>query len=194
MKINRRRNLLKARYLSWSAGFTLMEALVGIAILTTTVAMSLQLSNSTNTGMRRSNRRAKTDSAIAHRLEEIRHCALFYKMKNSVKENPNEPDCRLLLLKYTEQLNYPDTTNANAFDAECSNNNMGSGFKTYLSNNATNITKSFNLQDYDNTADSIPITLTTNAVGNQLQISLVAESIPITVQSTIVPYALGWCQ
>ena len=58
---------------SLSAGFSLLEVLAAALILGITAAISISLGNSTNDGMQRSSLQAKTDSAIARRIEEIRH-------------------------------------------------------------------------------------------------------------------------
>ena len=98
-----------------SDGFSLPELMVSSVILAGVVAASAQLSSSTADGMRRSSLRAKTDSAMARRMEEIRHCAFFYLIDNNLKNNPNQSDCRLLQLNIAEQLKYPDSSKTVTF-------------------------------------------------------------------------------
>lgn len=177
-----------------SEGFSLPELLISSAILAGVVATSAQLSSSTADGMRRSSLRAKTDSAMARRMEEIRHCAFFYLIDNSLINNSNQSDCRLLQLNIAEQLKYPDSSNIDTFKSHCDNNTLSTGLKAYLSSNQENLTTSFNLQDYDQTATSVPITTEITSSGNLLQVTLAADTIPATIQSTIVPHAQGWCR
>ena len=177
-----------------SDGFSLPELMVSSVILAGVVAASAQLSSSTADGMRRSSLRAKTDSAMARRMEEIRHCAFFYLIDDSLKNNPNQSDCRLLQLNIAEQLKYPDSSKTVTFKSYCDNSTLSTGLKAYLSSNQENLTTSFNLKDYDQTATSVPITTEITSSGNLLQVTLVADAISATVQSTIVPHAQGWCR
>ena len=177
-----------------SDGFSLPELMVSSVILAGVVAASAQLSSSTADGMRRSSLRAKTDSAVARRMEEIRHCAFFYLIDNNLKNNPNQSDCRLLQLNIAEQLKYPDSSKIDTFKIYCDNSTLSTGLKAYLSSNQENLTTSFNLKDYDQTATSVPITTEITSSGNLLQVTLVADAIPATIQSTIVPHAQGWCR
>ena len=177
-----------------SDGFSLPELMVSSVILAGVVAASAQLSSSTADGMRRSSLRAKTDSAMARRMEEIRHCAFFYLIDNSLINNSNQSDCRLLQLNIAEQLKYPDSSNIDTFKSHCDNNTLSTGLKAYLSSNQKNLTTSFNLNDYDQTAKSVPITTEITSSGNLLQVTLAADSIPARIQSTIVPHAQGWCR
>ena len=177
-----------------SDGFSLPELMVSSVILAGVVAASAQLSSSTADGMRRSSLRAKTDSAMARRMEEIRHCAFFYLIDNTLKNNPNQSDCRLLQLNIAEQLKYPDSSKTTTFKSYCDNSTLSTGLKAYLSSNQENLTTSFNLKDYDQTATSVPITTEITSRGNLLQVTLVADAIPATIQSTIVPHAQGWCR
>lgn len=177
-----------------SEGFSLPELLISSAILAGVVATSAQLSTSTADGMRRSSLRAKTDSAMARRMEEIRHCAFFYLIDNSLINNSNQSDCRLLQLNIAEQLKYPDSSKTDTFKSYCDKSALSTGLKAYLSSNPENLTTSFNLQDYDQTAKSVPITTEITSSGNLLQVTLAADAIPVTIQSTIVPHAQGWCR
>ena len=177
-----------------SEGFSLPELMVSSVILAGVVAASAQLSTSTADGMRRSSLRAKTDSAMARRMEEIRHCAFFYLIDNSLKNNPNQSDCRLLQLNIAEQLKYPDPSKTDTFKSYCDTSTLSTGLKAYLSSNRENLTTSFNLRDYDQTAKSVPITTEITSSGNLLRVTLSADAIAAKIQSTIVPHAQGWCR
>ena len=60
------------------------EMMVSSFILATFVTLGTQLTNSTTDGMKRTNLRSKLDSAMALRMEEIRHCAFFYLLDSSL--------------------------------------------------------------------------------------------------------------
>ena len=60
------------------------EMMVSSFILATFVTLGTQLTNSTTDGMKRTNLRSKIDSAMALRMEEIRHCAFFYLLDSSL--------------------------------------------------------------------------------------------------------------
>ena len=176
------------------AGFALPDVLIGSVIMSTAVAMSAQLGNSTARGMNRSNIRAKTDSAIARRMEEIRHCSFFFNSASNIKENPSATDCRDFRPNLAETLHYPEESDRTAFETACSGSLMGNELKGYLQGNTTNLLNDFNVQDYDSDAPSVAITTSATAVGNQLNVSIVASAIPLRVESTIVPHAQGWCK
>ena len=181
------------------AGFALPDVLIGSVIMSTAVAMSAQLGNSTARGMDRSNIRAKTDSAIARRMEEIRHCSFFFNSASNIKENPSATDCRDFRPNLAETLHYPEESDRTAFETACSGSLMGNELKGYLQSNTTNLLSDFNLQDYDSDAPSVVISTEATLdpdpkLGNQLNVSIVASAIPLRVESTIVPHAQGWCK
>ena len=59
-------------------GYFLPEVMIGSVILASAVSMTAQLSNSTLNGMQRMNQRARLDSAMAARMEEIRDHAFSH--------------------------------------------------------------------------------------------------------------------
>ena len=58
-----------------NGGYSLAEVMIGSVILASTVSMTVQLSNSTLDGMQRMDQRARLDSAMAARMEDIRDAA-----------------------------------------------------------------------------------------------------------------------
>ena len=175
-------------------GFALPDLLIGSVIMSTVVAMSAQLGNSTAKGMDRTNLRAKTDSAIARRMEEIRHCSFFFNSAADIRENPNATDCRDFRLNLAESLHYPEESDRAAFETACSGSLMGNELQGYLQSNSTNLLNDLDLQDYDSTAPSVTINTYTTATGNQLNVRIEANAIPLKVESIIVPHAQGWCK
>ena len=171
---------------SRSSGFSMPELMISSFLLATFVTLGTQLTNSTTDGMRRTNLRSKVDSAMALRMEEIRHCAFFYLLDSSLLIEGD--DCRTHTFDLTQQLSYELDTLAPL----CAANTIGTSFANHLSNNY--IGGNFNLQDYDSSADSEIIQTTLTPAGNQLKVLLSATSIPLKIQSTIVPHAQGWCR
>ena len=171
---------------SRSNGFSMPELMVSSFLFATFVTLGTQLTNSTTDGMKRTNLRSKVDSAMALRMDEIRHCAFFYLLDSSLLIEGE--DCRSHTFDLTQQLSYKLDTLAPL----CAANTIGNSFSNHLSNNG--LGGNFNLQDYDSSADSETIETILTPAGNQLRVSLSATSIPLSIQSTIVPHAQGWCR
>ena len=169
-----------------SSGFSMPELMVSSFLLATFVTLGTQLTNSTTDGMKRTNLRSKIDSAMALRMEEIRHCAFFYLLDSSLLVEGE--DCRSHSFDLTQQLSYDLDT----LSPLCAANTIGTSLSSHLSGEG--LSGNFNLQDYDTKADSEIITSTMTPSGNQLRVSLSATSIPLSIQSTIVPHAQGWCR
>ena len=171
---------------SRSSGFSMPEMMVSSFILATFVTLGTQLTNSTTDGMKRTNLRSKLDSAMALRMEEIRHCAFFYLLDSSLLVEGE--DCRSHSFDLTQQLSY----DLDSLAPLCSANTIGTSLSSHLSTEG--LGGNFNLQDYDDAADSEIIQATLTPAGNQLKVLLSATSIPLKIQSTIVPHAQGWCR
>jgi len=163
-------------------GFSIPEVLIGSVILASAVTMTAQLSNSTVDGMKRMDLRSKLDSALAARMEEIREQAFQLHCESGC-----EPS------QLTNQLKYNTTT----IKPLCETNTLGSSLLSTLSNAGLN--QDFNLRDYDDTdttttpSPSILIQSTLNASGNLVTVSFTEPNTPLTITSTIVPHAQGWC-
>lgn len=181
---------LKARKNTFN-GFSVTELILSSVIFATLVITCANLWNSTTRGMNRSSLRNKVDSAIALRMEEIRHCALFYKLDNSSKVDDTESDCRLMEIDRAETLSYSPG------DTECENGEIGDGFEDYLEDNDPDLLDDFDLNDYDSNAESVAIEFDPEPDDeeNRLIITLTSSpaGIPVTVQTSVTPAAHGWC-
>ena len=162
------------------------EIMVSSFILATFVTLGTQLTNSTTDGMTRTNLRSRLDSAMALRMEEIRHCAFFYLLDSSLLTEGD--DCRSHSFDLTQQLSYDLDT----LEPLCAANMIGMSFSNHLSEEG--LSGNFNITDYESSAESESIETTLTPTGNQLRVSLSASSIPLKIQSTIVPHAQGWCR
>lgn len=168
------------------SGFSMPELMVSSFILATFVTLGTQLTNSTTNSMKRTNIRSKLDSAMALRMEEIRHCGFFFLLDSSLLIEGD--DCRSHNFDLTQQLSYDLAT----LTPLCASNTIGRSFSDHLS--AEGLNNDFNLRDYDETAESEIIKSTFTPTGNQLRVSLLAPSISLTIHSTIVPHSQGWCR
>ena len=168
--------------LQFSTGFSLPEVLIGSVILASAVTMTAQLSNSTVDGMKRMDLRSKLDSAMAARMEEIREQAFQLHCQSSC-----EPS------QLTKQLKY----NTTAIKPLCETNTLGTSLLSALSQ--ADLNHDFNLRDYDDTdttttaSPSIPIQSTLTASGNLVTATFTEPNTPLSITSTIVPHAQGWC-
>ena len=169
-----------------SSGFSMPEIMVSSFILATFVTLGTQLTNSTTDGMKRTNLRSKLDSAMALRMEEIRHCAFFYLLDPLLLTEGD--DCRSHSFDLTQELKY----DLDKLAPLCAANTIGTSFSNHLSEEQ--LDGNFNIKDYDSTAESEIIESTFTPLGNQLRVSLSASSIPLSIESTIVPHAQGWCR
>ena len=159
-------------------GYSLPEVMIGSVILASAFTMTAQLSNSTMDGMQRMDRRSRLDSAIAARMEDIRDAAFRHLCIQGCDND-----------ELTQQLKY-DLTSLKDL---CDETNLGSSLETALTT-ANLGTGTFNLRDYDPTGESIPIDSTVTASGNQVNVTLSERSTGLSVTSSIVPHAQGWCR
>lgn len=161
-----------------SDGYSLPEVMIGSVILASAVTMSVQLSNSTFDGMQRMDQRARLDSAMAARMEDIRDAAFRHLCIQGCDD-----------AELTQQLKYNLTT----LRPLCETTGLGESLKTALT--ASNLgTGSFNLTDYDPRAESTQISSTVTASGNQVNVSLSESSTGLNVTTSVVPHAQGWCR
>lgn len=161
---------------SYFAGYSLPEVMIGSVILASAVSMSAQLTNSTINGMQRMNIRSKLDSAMAARVEDIRDAA-FRHLCIQGCENDD----------LTQQLKYDLAT----LKPLCESSGLGSSLLAALSTNG--LTNNFNLTNYDLAADSVPISSDITASGNQVNVMLNEPNSGISVNTTVVAHAQGWC-
>jgi type II secretory pathway pseudopilin PulG len=159
-------------------GYSLPEVMIGSVILASTVTMTAQLSNSTLDGMQRMDQRARLDSAMAARMEDIRDAAFRHLCIQGCEND-----------ELTQQLKYNLTT----LRPLCETTELGNSLETALT--ASNLgTGIFNLTDYDPTAESTPISSTVTASGNQVNVTLSESNTGLSVTTSVVPHAQGWCR
>lgn len=161
-----------------SSGYSLPEVMISSVILASAVTMSVQLSNSTVNGMQRMDQRARLDSAIAARMEDIRDAAFRHLCIQGCDDS-----------QLSQQLKYDLTTLKDL----CDKTDLGQSLETALSTSNLG-SGTFNLTDYDPTADSIEIQSTVTASGNQVNVLISEASTGLSVSTTIVPHAQGWCR
>ena len=152
--------------------------MISSVILASAVTMTVQLSNSTVDGMQRMDLRARLDSAIAARMEDIRDAGFRHLCIQGCKDS-----------QLTQQLKYDLTTLKDL----CDKTELGKSLETELSTSNLG-TGSFNLTDYDPNANSIEIQSTVTASGNQVNVLISEASTGLSVSTSIVPHAQGWCR
>lgn len=154
------------------AGLSLPEVLLASVILAVVVLSSLQMTGTSILGIGRSRQRGMVDGEIASRMETLREGAFQYLCTQGCGDN--------------------ELTKTLAFDLAtlkplCSTNSLGQGLLDSLPQ-----------QDRPSsfTVDSTPPTEVEVAYavsGNQLNVTFTATSVPLTVTTTLVPHAQGWC-
>ena len=165
-----------------AAGITLPEVMVSSVILVTTVATSLQLTGTSITGMGRSKLRGQVDSAIATRMEDLRSHAFEYLCAT-------DAGCQDEHL--SQELDYDDSTNKTALKNLCKTQGLGAGLLAYVNNQHSSDMQPFIVPG---TLPPTTITPTAQAEGNRLNVTYVANTVPpVSVASTLVPHAQGWC-
>lgn len=155
------RKLLNTKPKQYS-GYSIPEVVIGAIIIFTTMSVSARLWDSTQTGVTIASQRAKLDSAIRTRVEEIRHCAFFYGLENSAILNTNiaNTNCRDYRLNPNAEIVYQQSI----LTAECGS--LGDAFQDHLENQGaqpSDLLADFNLTDYDSTANATTITVSASA-------------------------------
>jgi len=165
-----------------AAGITLPEVMVSSLILITTVTTSLQLTGSSITGMGRSKLQGQVDSAIATRMEDLRRHAFEYLCA---------PNAGCQSEHLSQELDYDDTPNKTVLKNLCNTQGLGAGLLAYVNSQHSSDLQPFNVPG---TVPPTTITPTLQVDGNRLNVTYVANTIPpISVASTLVPHAQGWC-
>lgn len=166
-----------------SRGITIIEVAVGILVLGIAGSMAIQLTNSTTKAMNGMDGQSKVDSAITTHLEKIRDAAFSHLCTTGCEDG--ESDLKL-------------TYNENILNQLCDGgegNGLANHFLEELSNTGLN-PSSINVQDYDPTAASIPISLTITEDPNNsnlLNITFEASEQNKKVITTVMPNAQKWC-
>ena len=163
--------------------FTIIELVVGVLVFAIAGTMLIRLTNSTTSAMNKMNRQSKVDSAIAAHLEKLRDESFRHLCTNGCDSG-----------ELSKPLEYDTDTLIPLCDGG-QGNGLGNHLLTALNIKGLNPT-SFNVQDYDETADSITInsTITEDPSNpNLLQVILNANEFNKQVTTTIMPTAQKWC-
>ena len=154
------------------AGFSMPEVLVASFILTAVVLSSLQLTSSSILGIGQSKRRGLVDTAIAAKIEQLRSDAFSYLCTQGCTGD-----------ELTKNLAF----NLATLKPLCSTNSLGQGLLNAIP--AANKPASF-------TVDTIPpvnVAATYTPDGNRLHVNYTATDPILSVNTTLVPHAQGWC-
>ena len=154
------------------AGLTLPEVLIASALLSATVAASLQLTGSSLGSMERSKQRAQVDGAIAARMESLRARAFALHCSQGCKDD-----------ELTQDLQYDIAT----VTSLCASDGLG---QSLLASLPASERSPFVVPG---TSPTVTVTPGFTASGNQLAVSYNAPAIPLSVATTLVPHAQGWC-
>lgn len=158
---------------SAEAAYSLPEVMIASVLLSSVVVASLQLTGSSIQGMNRSKLRNQVSSAMSERIEQIRLEGFRYLCSQGCQDN-----------ELTQELKF----NLTALLPRCQAGDLGSSFLTHLRSLNPSPSNAFTVADAN-----VEVTPTLNASGNQLQVTLDAPSVPLTMTTTLVPTAQGWC-
>ena len=174
-----------------SSGYSLPEVMISSVILASAVTMSVQLSNSTVDGMQRMDQRARVDSAMAAHMEKIRNRAFKLLCIQGCDDS-----------QLTQQLKY-DLTKLKPL---CETNALGSSLSSSLKDTTgdnEDLTIPFNINTLETDGStssvlSVTITPVVTHTGNQVNVTLNAKlnksKKDLSVSTSIVPHAQGWCR
>ena len=159
-------------------GFSILDTLAGSVIMAIVSALAISLINSSLDGVSNMNRRSLVRLAMMARMEELR--TESFKLHCTAGCSDNEVD---------KNLQYDES----AIVSACSNQTFGNSLLTNLQENSVELTKNFNVQDYNPGGPSIEISVSLTSNGNKLVASFVETTTNTNTSSSIVPNALGWC-
>ena len=165
------------------SGFTLIEMVVSILALAIAGTMVLEVTNSTTKAMNNMKKRSKIDSAIAAHLEIIRDRSFRLLCTNGCDSG-----------ELNQELTYNETTLIPLCDGN-QGNGLGNLLLTDLNNEGLNPT-SFNVQDYDPTAESMSINSTIVEDSNNpnaISVTISSSELSKQISTTIIPNAQRWC-
>ena len=169
-------------------GMSLPEVMISSFILVSVVTANIHMGNSSVKGMNSSDLRYKLDSAIAQRIEDLRKQAFEYLCIDTPGE---EAGC--IEGHSNQALAYNLTT----LKPLCDSNNLGQKLSDHITTSTdaeiNKLLTDFNLQDLDPSAENVAIAVAATPSGNQLDVTLSTQAMPISVSTTLVPHAQGWC-
>ena len=154
-----------------SSGYSLPEVMISSVLLAAVVASSVRLTSSSILGMNRSKLRNQVSTAMSERVETLRLEAFRFLCEQGCSNS-----------ELTQEIRY----DLAALKPRCSAQDLGSSFLAHLQALKPPPTEGFQVGE---TAVSIIPSFS----GNQLRISLAAPSIPMSMSTTLVPMAQGWC-
>jgi Tfp pilus assembly protein PilV len=157
---------------SGQTGFSLPEVMVASFILILVVLSSLQMTGSSILGMGRSKQRGLVDANIASHMETLREGAFRYLCTQGCANN-----------ELTKSLAF-DLANLKPL---CSANNLGQGLLNALPASAKPSTFIVN------SVPPVEVRVAYTPSGNQLNVTFTAAAVPMSVSTTLVPHAQGWC-
>jgi hypothetical protein len=152
--------------------FSLPEVMVASFILILVVLSSLQMTGSSILGMGRSKQRGLVDADIASHMETLREGSFSYLCMQGCANNELTKDLRF---------------NLEVLKPLCSTNSLGQGLLNALPASAK--PSSFVV----NSVPPVEVQVAYIPLGNQLNVTFAAAAIPLSVSTTIVPHAQGWC-
>ena len=156
-----------------SSGYSLPEVMISSVLLAAVVASSVRLTSSSILGMNRSKLRNQVSTAMSERLETLRLQAFRFLCEQGCTNN-----------ELTQEIRYDLT----ALKPRCNAQDLGRSFLAHLQAMKPPPTESFTVGE-----TNAPVVPSFSASGNQLRISLDAPSIPMSMSTTLVPMAQGWC-
>ena len=163
------------------SGYALPEVLVSSVILTTTVAASLQLTGTTLGGMNQSQLRSMVDNAIVEKVEDLRVHSFQYLCASNSGCQPDH---------LTMPLDYDDSAGKEVLKAICSNSGLGVGLKNYILSQDNSAESAFEVS-HAGTTSTITPTLTPD--GHRLNVLYSVNTPSMTISTTLVAHAHGWC-
>ena len=156
-----------------SSGYSLPEVMISSVLLAAVVASSVRLTSSSILGMNRSKLRNQVSTAMSERVETLRLEAFRFLCEQGCSNS-----------ELTQEIRY----DLAALKPLCTNpeNGLGKSFLTHLQSLKPPPTEDFKVGE-------TAVTVLPSPSGNQLHISLDAPSIPMSMSTTLVPMAQGWC-
>ena len=162
-------------------GYALPEVMMSSVILATTVAASLQLTGTTLGGMNKSQLRAMVDNAIIEKVEDLRVHSFQYLCASNSGCQPDH---------LTMPLDYDDSIGKETLKTICSNAGLGAGLKNYILTQDNSAESTFEVSHAGTTSTVTPA-LTPD--GHRLNVLYSVDTPSMTISTTLVAHAQGWC-
>ena len=144
------------------------------------MAASLQLTGTTLGGMNQSQLRAMVDNAIIEKIEDLRVHSFQYLCASNLVVNNH----------LTMPLDYDDSIGKETLKTICSNAGLGAGLKNYILTQDNSAELAFEVSHAGTTSTVTPA-LTPD--GHRLNVLYSVDTPSMTVSTTLVAHAQGWC-